>query len=70
MITGLSGTEPGLASIGTWHITNPGVTGSFSYDGAGGVDLVIATVPEPSASLLMGGAIALLGSRRRRRAGA
>jgi len=49
IITGLTGSETGLGSIGSWLITNPGVTGTFSYDGSGGVDLVITAVPEPSA---------------------
>ena len=49
LITGLTGSETGLGSIGSWIITNPGVTGTFSYDGAGDVDLVITAVPEPSA---------------------
>ena len=59
MITGLAGTETGLATIGTWTVTNAGFLGTFSYDGAGGVDLAIAAIPEPTT-------LALLGFARRR----
>lgn len=43
IITGLA-SNPG---VGSWHINNPGVTGTFTYDGAGNVDLNIAGVPPP-----------------------
>ena len=48
IISGLTGTEVGLATIGTWTITNDGAVGTFSYDGAGGVDLNMSVIPEPS----------------------
>ncbi len=68
LISGLIGSETGLGSIGSWVITNPGVTGTFSYDGSGGVDLVITAVPEPSAfaSVLLGTGL-LMSYRRFRR---
>jgi hypothetical protein len=65
IISGLLGTETGLATIGTWVITNPGMAGTFSYDGAGGVDLILTAVPEPSAALsLLFGTGVLLSYRR------
>ncbi len=67
VITGLAGTETGISSISTWLITNPGVTGIFSYDGAGGVDLAVTAVPEPTTTALLAGALGLLGFVRRRR---
>ncbi len=67
VITGLAGNETGLASINTWLITNPGVTGTFSYDSAGGVDLVLTAVPEPAAATLLLAGLPLLALRRRRR---
>ena len=68
VITGLLGTEAGLATVATWQIATPGVAGTFSYDGSGGVDLVIATVPEPTtASLLLLAGLGGLAARRRRR---
>ncbi len=67
IINGLTGSEAGLASIGTWLVTNPEYAGStFSYDGAGGVDLML--VPEPgSAAALFSGLTMLLGLQRFRR---
>lgn len=49
-----------------WTITNPGFTGTFSYDGAN-IDLTLAAVPEPSTWIASGLALgALLLSQRRR----
>jgi T5SS/PEP-CTERM-associated repeat protein/autotransporter-associated beta strand protein len=44
IITGLAGDPGGEAS---WTITNAGFTGTFSYDGAGNIDLNITAVPPP-----------------------
>jgi autotransporter-associated beta strand protein len=41
IITGLAA-DPGTE--GSWTITNPGFTGTFSYDGAGNIDLVLTAV--------------------------
>ncbi len=67
IISGLTGTETGLATIGSWTIVNPGWTGTFSYDGAGGVDLTISAIPEPSALFLLAGGGLFLAMRRRAR---
>jgi len=66
LITGLTGAEAGLPGIATWAVLNPEYFGStFTYDGAGGVDLVL--VPEPGAAVtLIGGVGLLLGWHRRR----
>lgn len=66
IISGLTGSEAGLSSIGNWTIANPEYAGStFSYDGSGGIDL--ALVPEPSAiAVLLSGIASILGFRRRR----
>lgn len=58
IISGLTGSESGLATIGTWTITNDGAVGTFSYDGSGGVDLTMSTIPEPSTWALLGLALA------------
>jgi hypothetical protein len=49
-------------------IATAGIAGTFSYDGAGGVDLTVSSVvPEPKAfTALVGGFGVLLGLRRRR----
>jgi MYXO-CTERM domain-containing protein len=50
-----------------WTIANPGYVGSFVYDGAGGVDLTLTTVPEPAAAgLAVAAGLGLLATRRRR----
>lgn len=70
IITGLAGSESGLTSISSWAIQNPGWTGTFSYDGAGGVDLNItslSSVPEPSTYALLAGGVATLAVTLRRR---
>jgi autotransporter-associated beta strand protein len=70
LISGLTGSETGLASIASWTIQNEGFVGTFSYDGSGGVDLVLTAIPEPAslASLLGGFAtLAILRRARRRR---
>jgi hypothetical protein len=53
IITGLA-SNPGT---GSWTITNPGWTGTFTYDGAN-IDLTLTAVPEPGTWI--GGALALL----------
>jgi fibronectin-binding autotransporter adhesin len=63
IISGLSA-DPGTAA---WVITTPGFSGTFAYDGTGGVDLTVNAVPEPGAvAALIGGFGVLLGLRRRR----
>jgi fibronectin-binding autotransporter adhesin len=67
IITGLTGTEAGLASIGTWTVTNPFSTGTFTFDGTN-VDLSLTVVPEPSTFvMLLGGLGVLMAARRFRR---
>ena len=44
IITGLAADPGGVAS---WHINNPGFTGTFVYDGAGNIDLTVSAVPPP-----------------------
>ncbi len=41
IITGLAG-DPG--GVGSWTLSNPGLVGTFSYDGAGNIDLTITAV--------------------------
>lgn len=68
IITGLNGTETGLATISNWTILNPGVVGTFSLDGSGNVDLTISSVPEPSAMIsILASFGSLVGLRRLRR---
>jgi hypothetical protein len=65
VITGLGGTESGLATIGSWLIDPAtGATGSFAYDGAGGVDMTIDIIPEPGSAALLLVSIPLVGLRR------
>ncbi|MDB6175344.1 MAG: hypothetical protein JWL59_4655 [Chthoniobacteraceae bacterium] len=64
VISGLSGSETGLESIGSWLITTAGVTGTFSYDGVGGVDLSVSIIPEPGTIALLPAGLLLLGLRR------
>jgi autotransporter-associated beta strand protein len=45
IITGLAG-DPGGTAF--WTITTPGFVGTFTYDGAGNIDLVITAAPSPS----------------------
>jgi autotransporter-associated beta strand protein len=45
VITGLAGDPGGTAA---WTITTPGFAGSFTYDGAGNIDLAITAVPSPT----------------------
>lgn len=71
IISGLTGSETGLTSIGSWVITNAGWTGTFTYDGANGIDLTLtslASIPETStyAALVGAGMLAVAGFRRRR----
>jgi autotransporter-associated beta strand protein len=48
IITGLAGDPGGTAS---WNITNPGFIGTFTYDGAGNIDLIVtAGSPTPTPS--------------------
>jgi autotransporter-associated beta strand protein len=49
IITGLAA-DPG--SEGSWTITNPGFAGTFSYDGAGNIDLNITAVQHPVLQLI------------------
>lgn len=66
VITGLSGSEAGLATINAWQIDHAtGVVGTFSYDGAGGVDLTVSTIPEPRSAITLVGGVLLLGLRGR-----
>ena len=65
LITNLEGTATGLASIGTWTITNEGFSGTFSFDGAN-VDLTLTSVPEPGVAVSLLGGLALLSGFRRR----
>ena len=44
IITGLTAAPPG---VGSWTITNAGFVGTFSYDGAGNIDLNLTAVPTP-----------------------
>ena len=49
IITGLAA-DPGTE--GSWMITNPGFTGTFSYDGAGNIDLTLTAVhPQVTAAV-------------------
>ncbi|MDF3056520.1 MAG: autotransporter [Rariglobus sp.] len=72
IVSGLTGTETGLTSISSsWVIVNNGWTGTFVYDGAGGIDLTLtslASIPEPTtyAAILGAGILAVVGFRRRR----
>jgi autotransporter-associated beta strand protein len=45
IITGLAGDPGGTAS---WTVTTPGFVGTFTYDGAGSIDLIITVAPNPS----------------------
>ena len=64
VISGLS-VDPGVTS---WLIGTAGFTGTFTHDGAGGVDLTLALVPEPGvASALIASVGVLLGLNRRRK---
>lgn len=55
-------------STAGWTITNAGWLGTFNYDGAGNIDLVVSAVPEPSTYGLIGaGALAGVAFVRRRR---
>lgn len=45
VITGLAGDPGGTAA---WTITTPGFAGSFTYDGAGNIDLAITATPSPT----------------------
>lgn len=66
LITGLTGSEAGLASIASWTITNAGWAGTFSYN-SGSVDLNLTAIPEPGTwGLLAAGLAALVIFRRRR----
>jgi hypothetical protein len=44
IITGLAA-DPGTE--GTWTITNPGFSGTFTYDGAGNIDLALTAAVHP-----------------------
>jgi len=69
IISGLTGSETGLGSIGSWVITTPGMSGSFVYDNAGGVDLLVMTIPEPGTGGLLLGGLFVSSLRRVRRPG-
>jgi hypothetical protein len=47
IITGLAA-DPGTTA--SWMITTPGFSGSFSYDGAGNIDLTLTAAPSPAPS--------------------
>ena len=64
LITGLAA-DPGTES--GWTFTNGGFAGTFTYDGAGDIDLTVTNVPEPAT--VLGGVftVGLLGLGLRRR---
>ena len=66
MITGLLGSEAGLATIATWNLLglDPAYSATFSFDGAN-VDLLISTVPEPGVWCLILLSLGLLTLGRR-----
>jgi autotransporter-associated beta strand protein len=68
VISGLTGAEVGLESIDAWFIQTPGWVGTFSYDGAGGVDLELNVIPEPRAFALLLAGLLLLQRRKQRSA--
>jgi autotransporter-associated beta strand protein len=70
VISGLTGSESGLGTIGTWTIAGGTVQGTFSYDGSGGVDLQVTAVPEPGTWALaaLGGMLVMIVTRRRKAA--
>jgi autotransporter-associated beta strand protein len=49
IITGLAADPGGVAS---WQITNPGFAGTFTYDGAGNIDLNLTAVQHPVVQLM------------------
>lgn len=63
IITGLNA-DPG--TTGSWTITNPGFTGTFSY-GGGNIDFNLTAVPEPSTWIAGALAIGVVGWSQRRR---
>lgn len=68
VISGLTGTEAGLNTIGSWVVVAGGVQGIFTYDNAGGVDLQVTAVPEPDATaLVIAGGLLVLAMRRKSR---
>ena len=66
VITGLLGSEAGLATIATWNLLglDPAYSATFSFDGAN-VDLLISTVPEPGVWCLILLSLGLLTLGRR-----
>ena len=70
VISGLGGTETGLSTISTWHTDlGAGFISTFTYDGAGGVDLNVSVIPEPGSAALLLLGLPLLGRRPRRSRG-
>ena len=70
IIAGLGGSESNLITGGStaWNFSDVNWNYAFAYDNAGGVDLTIIAVPEPTVAVtLLGGVAMLLGLRRRRR---
>ncbi len=67
----ISGLAANPGTTAAWTIVNAGWAGTFSYDGAGGIDLNLIAVPEPGSAIsLLGGVATLLGLARLRRRGA
>jgi autotransporter-associated beta strand protein len=64
IISGLA-VDPG--NEGGWTITNAGFTGSFVYDGAGGIDLTLTAVPEMSTWITGALALAAIGFTQRKK---
>ncbi len=67
IITGLTGSEAGLDTIGSWTLLNTGWVGTFSLDASNNVDLTLSAIPEPATlALLALGGVAMLPRRRSR----
>ena len=69
IITGLAA-DPG--GEGGWTVTNDGYSGTFQYDGAGNIDLILDVTPVPEPATWLAGALLLAAAcwtlRRSRRA--
>jgi hypothetical protein len=65
VITGLTGTEAGLLTIGSWTISNADWVGTFSFDGSS-IDLNLTAVPEPGTLSLLAASLTVVCILRRR----